>query len=320
MVALWRTLAVVTAFALLPAVAHADGTAPWSQGVSEEQKAQAKQLLDAGNLLLVQNKNVEALDKYAAAVAVWDHPAIRFNMVRCLIQLGRELEAYDNLELALKYGAAPLEDEIYNEAQRYQKLLRMRVGNIKVTCAQEGVKLAIDGQPLAVCPAQESRRLLAGPHQVVGSKSGLLPKTLDIVVIGGEEQGIDVKLDPLTANAKIVHRWPNYVPWTVFVGGFAVGAIGGVTLLFANNQMRQYDQIVSDRCTGRCTEDELAPYKHYKDNAHLESTIGMTTVVLGTAAVATGAVMIYLNRGRTVYPEVAPLPGGGGALSLSGTF
>lgn len=320
MVALWRTLTAAIALALIPAVVHADGAAPWSQGVTEEQKAQAKVLLDAGNLLLVQNKYLEALDKYAAAVAVWDHPAIRFNMVRCLIQLGRELEAYDNLELALKYGAAPLEDAIYNEALAYQKLLSMQVGNIKVTCAQDGVKLAIDGQPLATCPAQESRRLLAGPHQIVGSKSGLLPKTLDLVVIGGKEQGVDVKLEPLAAGAKVVHRWPNYVPWTVFVSGFAVGAIGGATLLFANNQMHQYDQIVSVKCTGRCEPEELEPYQHYKDNAHLESKIGMTTVILGTAAVATGAVMIYLNRGRTVYPEVAPLPGGGGALSLSGSF
>ncbi|HEY4178304.1 MAG TPA: hypothetical protein VGM90_15760 [Kofleriaceae bacterium] len=319
MVAPWRTLAAVVVLALVPAVAHADG-APWAQGVTDDQKARAKELLDAGNQLLLQNKYLEALDKYSAAVAIWDHPAIRFNMVRCQIQLGRDLEAYDNLELALKYGAAALEDTVYNEALAYRKLLQAQVGDIKVTCAQVGVKLTIDGQPLATCPAQESRRLLAGPHQIVGNKVGLLPKTLDLVVIGGKEQGVEVTLEPLAAGAKIVHRWKNYVPWTVFASGFALGAIGGVTLLFANNQMHQYDQIVDDKCTGRCTPEELAPYAHYKDNASLESKFGMTAVVLGAAGVATGAVMIYINRGRTVYPEVAPLPGGGGALSFSGSF
>ncbi|HEY4055678.1 MAG TPA: tetratricopeptide repeat protein [Kofleriaceae bacterium] len=320
MVAPWRTLAVALALTLLPAVVHADGKAPWAQGVTDDQKATAKELLDAGNALMLQNKYLDALDKYSAALEVWDHPAIRFNVVRCLIQLGRDLEAFDNLQLALKYGAAPLEEAIYNEALGYQKLLQKQIGDIKVTCSQVGVKLTIDGQPLAVCPAQESRRLLAGPHQIVGNKTGLLPKTLDLVVIGGEDQGVDVTLEPLAAGATIVHRWPNYIPWTVFAGGFAIGAIGGVTLLFSHNQMRQYDQIVDDKCTGRCTAEQLAPYAHYKDNAVLESKLGVTALVLGTATVATGAVMVYLNRGRTVYPEVAPLSGGGAALSFSGAF
>src|SRR3954465_1572782 len=135
MVASWRTLAVVIALTLLPAVVHADGgNAPWAQGVTDEQKAQAKELLDAGNALLLDKKYVEALDKYTAAVAVWDHPAIRFNMVRCLIQLGRNLEAYDNLQLALKYDAAPLEKTVYDEALAYQKLLETQIGDIKVSC------------------------------------------------------------------------------------------------------------------------------------------------------------------------------------------
>jgi Tfp pilus assembly protein PilF len=102
MVASWRTLALAIALTLAPAVVRAD--APWSQGVSEEQKAKAKVLLDQGNALLIDKKYVEALDKYTEAVAQWDHPAIRFNMVRCQIQLGKNLEAYENLEKSLKYG------------------------------------------------------------------------------------------------------------------------------------------------------------------------------------------------------------------------
>src|SRR5215212_2355335 len=101
MVAPWRTLALAIAFTLLPAVVHAD--APWSQGVSEDQKAKAKVALDQGNALLIDKKYVEALDKYTEAVGFWDHPAIRFNMVRCQIQLGKNLDAYENLEKALKY-------------------------------------------------------------------------------------------------------------------------------------------------------------------------------------------------------------------------
>lgn len=295
--------------------------APWSQGVTDGQKAQAKVLLDAGNALLLEKKYVEALDKYAAAVAVWDHPAIRFNMVRCQIQLGRNLEAYENLERALKYGAAPLEETVYNEAVAYQKLLATQIGDIKISCTQPDVKLTLDGQPLATCPAQETRRVLAGPHQVVGTKQGLMTRTLELVVVGGKDaSAIDIKLDPLAKGAKIVHRWPNYLPWTVFGGGLALTAIGVVTLNLAHNEIRAYDDAVDSMCTDRCTPEELAPLQHYKDDSHRNNILGGTAVILGATAVATGAVMVYLNRGRTVYPDVAPAPGGGATVSLSGSW
>jgi tetratricopeptide (TPR) repeat protein len=319
MVASWRTLVLAIAFTLLPAVVRAE--APWSQGVTEEQKAKAKTLLDEGNALLIDKKYVEALDKYTQAVAVWDHPAIRFNMVRCQIQLGKNLDAYENLEKALKYGAAPLEETVYNEALAYQKLLETQIGDIKVTCKQDGVKLTIDGQPLASCPAQESRRLLAGPHQIVGTKKGLLPKTMDIVVVGGKPLGLDIKLDPLAAGARIVHRWPGYVPWAIAGAGLGLSAVGGVTLWAAHNQMDSYDAFVRANCSTQCNEMQTAQAKHdYYDPAQTKNTLGGVTIVVGAAAFATGAVMVYLNRGRTVYPDVAPLPGGGGAVSLSGSF
>ena len=310
-------------FALLLVLTTARVTwadAPWAQGVSEEQKTKAKELLDQGNALLIAKNYVDALDKYTQAVGFWDHPAIRFNMVRCEIQLGKNLDAYENLEKALKYGPDALEDTVYNEAIAYEKLLQTQIGDIKVTCKQAGVKLTIDGQPLASCPAQESRRLLAGPHQIVGTKAGLLPKTMDVVLIGGKPLGLDVNLEPLAAGAKIVHRWPSYVPWSVFAGGLALGAIGGVTLWAANSQMRSYDAIVDEKCTGLCTPADLAQAKHdYYDPAKLKNNLGGITVGIGAAAVVTGAVMVYLNRGRTVYPEGMPIAGGA-AISWSGSY
>src|SRR5688500_8599282 len=118
MVALCRVLACVLALAL-PSLARAYH-APWADGVSEQQKAAAKKLLDEGNALLLDKKYVEALDKYSVAVTHWDHPAIRFNMVRCLIHLQRNVEAFDSLKLALKYGKDPLEETVYNEAIAYE--------------------------------------------------------------------------------------------------------------------------------------------------------------------------------------------------------
>src|SRR5689334_16489633 len=111
----WQiSIAVVTAIAVAaPRAARADQ--PWAVGVSAEHKAQAQTLLEAGNAQFLERKYPEALATYQQALAIWDHPAIRFNVVRCLIQLGRPVEAYDNLEIALRYGEAPLESSVYEE-------------------------------------------------------------------------------------------------------------------------------------------------------------------------------------------------------------
>ena len=137
--------ALVIVFALRVA-AWAD-TEPWKQGVTPERQQTAQQLLEDGNVQFLERNYAVALAKYESAIAVWDHPAIRFNMVRTLVQLGRFVEAYDNLDLALKYGAAPLEN-VYKEALSYQALLANKVATIVIMCTQDGVQVTLDGQPI----------------------------------------------------------------------------------------------------------------------------------------------------------------------------
>jgi hypothetical protein len=153
----------------------------------------------------------------------------------------------------------------------------------------------------------------------VGTKPGLLPRTLELVVVGSKSLEREVELEPLEAGAVVVHRWPGYVPWTVFGGGLAVAGVGGLVALLGQDQMRTYDKIVDERCTGRCTADELADVASLKSGAELKSTLGVGLAITGGVAVVTGAVMLYLNRGRTVYPEVTPTAGGA-AISFGGRF
>ena len=322
-------LALLLAAAGLTSTARAD-TQPWSVGVTEAKKAEAKKHLDAGNALFLDKKYSEALEKYKAAVAAWDHPAIRFNIVRCLIQLDKPVEASDNLKLALKYGAAPLEEAVYAEALAYDKLLANQIGDLSVSCSQPEVKLSLDGQPLATCPAKESRRVAPGPHQVVATGKGLLTKTVDVVVIGGKTQDVPVKLDPLRAGAHIEHRWSQWVPWVVFGTGFGIAAIGAVVDLSAASDMDSYDRTVAQNCAMTACPDgdpRLAGVAGLKGDAETKSTIAVGVMIAGGATLAAGAVMLYLNRGREVYPSsveklapsVTPVPGGA-TLSLGGSF
>lgn len=315
--------------AAVPLTARAEPQ-PWSVGVTEAQKGAAKKQLDAGNALFLDKKYSAALEKYKAAVGEWDHPAIRFNIVRCLIQLDKPVEASDNLKLALKYGAAPLEEAVYSEALAYEKLLANQIGDLSVSCAQPAVTISLDGQPLASCPAKETRRVAPGPHQLVATGKGLLTKTVDVVVIGGKSQEVTVKLDPLRAGARIEHHWSTWVPWVVFGSGFGIAAIGAALDLSAASDMDSYDRTVAQNCsTLACPDDDprIAPVAHLEGRAETKSTIAVGIMIAGGATIAAGAVMLYLNRGREVYPttvekltpSVTPMPGGA-TLDIAGRW
>ena len=300
---------------------------PWSVGVSDAQQAQAKQELDAGNALFLEKKYSAALAKYQAAIAAWDHPAIRFNVVRCLIQLDRPVEAFDNLKLALKYGAAPFEEGLYTEALSYEKLLANQIGELEVACTQAGVRITLDGQSLGTCPASEKRRVIPGTHQVVGVKDGFLTRTFDVVVVGGKQERVTVALDPWTANARIEHRWPTWIPWVVFGSGFAIAGAGALLDLSAASDMDSYDRSIKQQCPMlSCPESELPEdVRDLKSRAETKSAFAVGIMITGAATVAAGGVMLYLNRGRTVYPSERVTPtvtptAGGAALTLSGRF
>lgn len=302
---------------------------PWTVGVSAEQKAAARALLDAGNELFLARKYVEALDKYREAVKTWDHPAIRFNIVRCLVQLDKPLEAYGELEKALAYGAAPFDESIYSEALGYQKLLAKQVGELEVACKQEGVALTLDGKPLPACPGAHASRVLPGQHQIVATKQGFVTRTLEIVVLGGDRKHADVEVVPvttLTRNARIEHRWSQWVPWSVVGGGVALAGVAGLLHLAATSNQDAYRELVAETCPTGCNTNELD--HSLESRASLQNDIAIGVLSVGAAAVVTGGLLVFMNRGKTVYETPAPAPTtvrivptvGGGAVTWSGAF
>ena len=220
--------------------------------MSATKKADAKALRAAGNALFLEHKYAEVLESYKQAIAEWDHPAIRFNIVRCLIQLDRAVEASENLDAALKYGATPLEDTVYAEAIAYQKLLANQTGELEVSCEQRGAVITLDGQPLAACPSHETRRIATGRHQLVGALTGFLTKTQDVVVVvvGSSHERAQVVLLPLGQAARVVHRWPTWIPWVVFGGGLAIVGTGALVESIASSKITDFDRALVRDCSG----------------------------------------------------------------------
>jgi len=308
--------------------AQADDAEPWAAGVTAAQRATAHQLLQEGNALFLEKKYAEALRTYRRAIAAWDHPAIRFNIVRCLVELDRPVEASENLVLALKYGSAPLESSVYGEALAYRRLLAKQVGHLEVRCEQPGVRVVLDGQALANCPAARNRRVAPGHHLVVATKAGYLTRTVDVIVLGGKQETLELILDPLSRGARITHRWSTWKPWALFGAGVGTAIAGGVLELKAAADMNSYDDAVARSCSAvACRDADLAPLDDLKSSAKLENGVALGLMGAGAAAIVTGGILIYANRPRAVYETtepapaigVAPLPGGG-VISVRGVF
>lgn len=304
---------------------------PWSRGISAERKERARQLLARGNELLVQNRYAAALEQYELAIAAWEHPAIRANMVVCFINLARPLEAYESALLALHYGPAPLDKpEVYAETQNYRKLLEGQIAVLEVRCGEPRARVTLDGQELLDCPGRTRRHVIAGRHQLVAYKAGFLTVTSDFTAAGGAAHAIDVRLVRLSAAARIERQWDPWKPWAVTAGGAALVLAGAGLQLKSDADMDRHDADLERLCGGDGCDPDAIPdsVSDRKSRALLENKLAIGAIVAGGAVAITGLVGVYLNRPRTILPGdsgaalgVAPLvsPDGAG-LALGGRF
>ncbi|HEY5951155.1 MAG TPA: hypothetical protein VIV40_36940 [Kofleriaceae bacterium] len=298
----------------------------WAQGVPQDVQDKAKALYEEGNTLFAQQAHAPALAKYKEAIALWEHPLIRFNMAVTEIRLDRILEAADDLEKALKYGDKPFKPELYQQALDYQSLVKGRVGYIEATCDQTATRLLLDGKPWIDCPKTEKVRVLTGEHAIVGEKQGFLTASVKVVVDGGETQQEKIKLMPLDSAVVLKYRYRRWIPWTMTGIGVAVGLGGVGTWFLGKNQMDNFEADYSTQCQNGCEPGLTAPEHRslaaQRDGAELKGTIGIAMMGVGGAVAVTGVVLAIMNRGERVLPniEVAPKAGGGGVAKVGWRF
>lgn len=320
-----------------PVERPAEKLEPWRVGVSPENVAAANALLATATEQFVQRQYLEALETYRKALALWDHPALHFDVARCLVELDRPIEAAEHLERALAYGKNPLGDHLYADALEYQKLLAMQIGEVVVKCAVRGVEVAVDGRAVASCPAEQFIRLAPGEHFVVGTKQGYLTETKKVSVFGGKRAVVTIAPVPLDQAGEEVRRWPLIVPWTVVGGGVVLGGIGGLLRWQATNDMASYDTAIRQGCRG--TGCSLAPAlpacaalpggcgvssmsavnESLRHRAIQENRFAIGVGAIGIAALITGGVLLYLDRAERIYPIVDSAPGGA-SIGMRGGF
>jgi tetratricopeptide (TPR) repeat protein len=302
-----RSLAV--AIVLLASTVHADDR-PWAAGVSAEAQQQALAAYTEANQLFDDGAYAKALAKYQAALALWDHPKIHYNTAVCLMNLDRTVEAYEQLEAALKYGPAPFEPAMYKQAQLYEKLLSGKVGELSLELKQQGAEVSLDGKVVLSQPGATSMHVLAGePHQLVASKRDYETQTRAITLKPGEKSTLVIELHLLPAAKHVVRRWAKWKPWAVLAAGGAVAIAGGALALDGRSKIGSYDDAVNQMWTADMTHPPMpAPsVVDGKNTGVTETRIGIPALAIGGAIAAAGFVMVLANSPRVV--TVAPALG-----------
>jgi tetratricopeptide (TPR) repeat protein len=313
-----RVLNIALVLAMLgsTAVADAPGDKPWAAGKSKVEQDQAFHLYDEANDLFAKGEYLEALEKYDAAITVWDHPGIRYNRAVCLINLDRTVEAYQDLQLALKYGEEPLGKDLYDEGLNYQKLLAKQVAELEITAKDNGARISLDGKPLTLTSGRTTLMVATNaPHEITASKPGYQTyrKPLERLP-AGQTTRIEIKLEVLEGG-----RWK---PWAVIAAGAVIGGAGIYAYSLARSDIDEYEKAIANVCPCKDEMDLETRGMIAHDlpgSAHTKEIIAYSALAVGGATIAAGVVLVIRGRGQSTH--VAPAVGKDSAgVSLVGRW
>src|SRR5664279_2990071 len=307
---------------LLAQAAYADDD--WAKGVTPQNQKDANALFAEGNQLFAQQAHAPALEKYKAALALWDHPLIHFNTAVTEIRLDRILEAAADLDKALQYGDKPFPSkELYQQALDYQLLVKGRVGDVEASCKQPHVHMLLDGKPWFDCPNTAKQRVLIGEHVILGEDptKDLVPETHKVVVASGATVAQTITLRGFDSAVVLKYPYPRWIPFTIAGGGAAL-ALGGLAFWFAGrSQMDEFESDFATECPTGCDaglnakpQEKLLAEK--RDSAELKGKIGISMMIVGGAITVTGTVMAIINsKAKRVLPvEITPNSQGGATV------
>lgn len=292
-----RLLGVLGVLLVASPVASAEPDArPWAAGVSDADQTRALELLAKGNEQLDQGLYSAALDLYRQGIAIWDHPAIRYNVAVADINLERPIEAYQELERALAFPEA-LEPDVRDQAHAYERLLHAQIVHLSIECVDAGTRIMLDGVEIATpCPGSSDRLLLPGRHQLVATKSGYVTRAIELVPSGGDTPRERIDLMTIEEATVTRRRWPLWKPYAVIGGAAAIGVVGLIVELQSAATYRSYDHAIAELCPDRPCDSIPQVVTSANGNARRENYAAIGLFVGAGATLVTGAVLVWLDR------------------------
>lgn len=292
-----------------------DTAKPWNEGLTEADIAAATPFFKRGNDFFKRSMYAKALVEYRQAIKHRDHPAIRFNMAVCLMNSRQEIEAHQQLTLAMRYGEAPLGPRLFQDGKTYLNLLMGQLAKIRIVTDEEGAQISLDGEELFIGPGEATRLVKPVSHLIVANKSVMRTVTQEVTpAAGGVETLITLSMVPLADSIVMTRRWKKWKPLAVTGGGAGVAALGIPFYMFALSNAKDYDDQTADICpsTEGCSDAGTplpAAVKDLRSRAQTQEIVAFSLFAVGGAAMATGALMLYMNRERPEHlRESDPVP------------
>jgi hypothetical protein len=279
-----------------------DDDKPWNRGVSIASRETARDLFLEGNRLFNIPLYTRAEEKYIAALSKWQHPAFHFNLALTQLNLGKDVEARDSFEQALKYGQEPLGQERFQEAQKQLQDLKRKLGRIRVSCPTPGADVALDGVTLFTGPGNYEGWLTAKAHEITAKKPDYLAQARKLTISPGQLQELDLRLVTLSEAADTGRRWAIWKPWAVVATGGVVAVSAGVLHTLSARNFSDYDkqfqQLPCATTTG-CSRNAIPhTLSDQLNRATQEQQLAVGGYIAGGSVIAAGAVLLYLNRPR----------------------
>lgn len=265
---------------------------PWARGVPPDQQKKALELFRAGNTLLKESVFVKAAEKYREALALWDHPAIHYNLALALLNLDQPLEVHEHLVAAMKYGVAPLDSEKMEHARTYKGLVEKQLAKVEISCDEPGATVSLDGKTVFTAPGSYEGLVRPGAHTFVASKEGHAPTNLSRSLPAGEKTAVALKLYTAEDLTRYQRRWPAWRPWAVLGAGAAVALAGGALHMQAKGSFEDFDTRIA-QCGGCVPTPDVSDLRTRGDS---QQQLAFGAYAVGGAAAVTGAILLYINR------------------------
>jgi hypothetical protein len=281
---------------------------------------EADRLLDEGTRLFTEDADYDgALHAFQQSYEIRASWKALNGMALVYQQQGKYVDAIDAYERLLrKFGPTLTEGQASTVKKRIGELEK-RVVVLKLDVRQEGATVTVDGKEIAHGPWKGSVRLLPGEHVVVASLDGF--RTLDrkVELAPGGDTALTIELEPEKVkvvvkekSVKLVRRFPTWLPVATMGAGVGLALVGGGMHVWAASDFNAFDDSVAKAAMMNPNPDgSLKPQTgdtSLKSSGEIKQGTAITLYVIGGAALATGAVMLYYNRPRAVIVDEKDAP------------
>ena len=295
-------------------------------------RKKAQTYINLGTELFMSGDHEGALAEFRRALKLHDIPEIRWNVARCLEELGRAEEALAAFESYLEVAEDPGSKKAVEE--KISSLAPRVFGALEVECEPKGAKIEIRGLteiPVSFSCPWKRERVKTGSYEVTAALSGHHDEVEEVEVAAGqtsklllkmeveEKQPKDPGLEPpeVAVEQAADTSGPGAWPW-VTAAASAAALAGGVYLWFrTSSDIEDHDADADeyDRATTPQEAERLGK-KLDDSEASIERDRLATYVLLGAGVgLAVGSTLLFISGGSEGDSEVrigaAAVQGGG---------